>query len=528
MSQKIIYIISYISAVILFSLAFHFQGTGDDGDSVFHYLYAHWAPFDTKLYFNHWAKPLFVLLASPWAQFGFIGIKIFNVVNFLLTQIVLYKICQKLNFQLPWLPSLLYLLCPMGLYYNLSGLTEPLFALLISVVIYLLFIDKLLLAIILISFLPFIRSEGLFVILLAIPYLIFIRKFQYFLLLSTGHIIYGLAGMHVYNYDFLWTIHKIPYPINMGSYGQGVWFHFIEYLPEVTGEVFKILFLIACIGIYFPISNLIKKRDEKQSWILLFFIFGLVFSFFLFHSYAWAIGKFNSFGLTRVLLAVLPLMIIMISVLFESIYTKIPKIIFYVGLLFLIALQLIFIFNPSQRFHLNSSHFKEKPAQIMIKDLVQHMKNEFPDWGLYHKLYANMNVALYSGSNPFHASSEYISAILHRSEFPYRTFLIWDSWYSKIESKVSLEDVNKDSLFTEIKSFQQLDQYGKEHKATLFKYLPQNFGGYDPEKLGAILKGMEQDPTWLKYIGEKAMERNISLDSMMLIDAKWMIDQEKK
>ena len=51
----------------------YFNGTGDTGDSITHYFYAQYAPLHLELFFNHWAKPLYVLLASPFAQFGFIG-----------------------------------------------------------------------------------------------------------------------------------------------------------------------------------------------------------------------------------------------------------------------------------------------------------------------------------------------------------------------------------------------------------------------------------------------------------------------
>ena len=38
------------------ALAFIANGTCDEGDSVMHYQYARWAPFHSKLFFDHWAK----------------------------------------------------------------------------------------------------------------------------------------------------------------------------------------------------------------------------------------------------------------------------------------------------------------------------------------------------------------------------------------------------------------------------------------------------------------------------------------
>ena len=60
-------------------LAFWYDGTGDEGDSVFHFLYSKHAFEHPENFLNHWAKPVFVLITAPVAQFGFIAMKIFNI-----------------------------------------------------------------------------------------------------------------------------------------------------------------------------------------------------------------------------------------------------------------------------------------------------------------------------------------------------------------------------------------------------------------------------------------------------------------
>ena len=62
-----------------------FDGTGGSGDSIHHYLYAKYATAHPENFFNHWAKPLYVLLACSFAQFGFVGMKIFNALVALFT-----------------------------------------------------------------------------------------------------------------------------------------------------------------------------------------------------------------------------------------------------------------------------------------------------------------------------------------------------------------------------------------------------------------------------------------------------------
>ena len=78
MKNNQIFVLLFIYVIIATLTIIFFDGTGDSGDSIHHYQFAKLAPLHPELFFNHWAKPLYVLLASPFAQFTFIGVKIFN------------------------------------------------------------------------------------------------------------------------------------------------------------------------------------------------------------------------------------------------------------------------------------------------------------------------------------------------------------------------------------------------------------------------------------------------------------------
>lgn len=73
-----LYFFILVYTIIAAFTLYYFNGTGDSGDSIHHYLFAKYAPIHPSLFFNHWAKPLYVLIFSPFAQFGFIGVKILN------------------------------------------------------------------------------------------------------------------------------------------------------------------------------------------------------------------------------------------------------------------------------------------------------------------------------------------------------------------------------------------------------------------------------------------------------------------
>src|SRR5581483_8975314 len=101
--NRFIYLFIGIVALFLITLALVFNGTGDSGDSVLHYLYARYSFTNTANFFNSWAKPLYVLLGAPFAQLGFTGIKIFNIINTIVSMVCTYLIAKRLQLDNSWL-----------------------------------------------------------------------------------------------------------------------------------------------------------------------------------------------------------------------------------------------------------------------------------------------------------------------------------------------------------------------------------------------------------------------------------------
>ena len=100
-----------------------FDGTGDSGDSIYHYLYARSAPEHPELYFDHWAKPLFVLLYSPMAQIGFIGVQLLNLLVVNATLYFTYQTAKKLDIPSPYFTLILLIFSP--LYFVLTFSEHP-------------------------------------------------------------------------------------------------------------------------------------------------------------------------------------------------------------------------------------------------------------------------------------------------------------------------------------------------------------------------------------------------------------------
>ncbi len=296
-----IYSLLFVYLIIAAVTIYFFNGTGGDGDSITHFLFAKYAPQHPRLFFDHWAKPVFVLLASPFAQFGFNGMKVFNVITVCFTIFFTYKIAEKYNLLNSYAVAIFLIFSPLYFVLTFSGLTEPLFAMFLSGAIYLTTKRNYLFAVILISFLAFVRSEGLLFIGVFGIYLLLKKKWKLIPWLATGHIVYSIAGYFVYH-DLLWVFHKIPYARLDAVYGTGELTHFATQLFYILGLPSFILFLI---GTYGVIKDTLNKKVSKGMLILVFFGF---FIFLIAHSLFWYLGIFGSMGLTRVFICVIPLM----------------------------------------------------------------------------------------------------------------------------------------------------------------------------------------------------------------------------
>lgn len=344
MKKYTIYILLITYTIFSVFSIFYFNGTGDSGDSIYHYLYAKYAPTHPHLFFNHWAKPVFVLLACPFAQFGFNGIKLFNVIVSIFTIFITFKIIEKLEIKNAIIGAIIFICSPLYFILSHSGLTEPLFALFLSIGIYAIINNKYITACLLLSFLPFIRSEGLIIIGVFGLYLLFKQKAKLIPLLLFGHAVYSIFG-YFFHADFLWVFNNIPYAMLSSSYGQGNLSHFIIQLYYVIGLPIYILFWVGVINI---IWKTIKKTSNLELQILIFIGFS---SFFIAHTLFWHFGIFNSMGLKRVLLGVAPLISIISLVGFnfitENIFQNKKKypLIFY-GLL--VSCILVFPFSTNK------------------------------------------------------------------------------------------------------------------------------------------------------------------------------------
>ena len=433
MKNNTIYLLLFIYAIAATLTIIIFDGTGDSGDSIYHYLFAKFAPLHPRLFFHHWAKPVYVLLASPFAQFGFIGIKVFNAIASSVTIFFTFKIAQELNIKNAIIASIVLLCSPLYFVLTFSGLTEPLFALFISIGLYALLKHQYITASLIISFLPFVRSEGLIIIAVFGLYLLLKKEWRSLPLLLVGHVVYSIAGFFIYN-DLLWVFIEIPYASLSSGYGSGKLFHFIEQLIYVIGVPIYILFWIGIISI---VWKSVKKRITLEIQILIFLAF---LAFIVAHSLFWYLGIFKSMGLKRVLIGIIPLISIIsllgFNFITEDVFKnkRIHKLITQ-GLLISYILIFPFTSNPAAIiWERELDLLEDQRAAIQVADFID--KNIEPD-RLFVFAHPYLSEVLKIDHFDPNVRVDLAKGIMEQLKSG--DIIIWENWFAVVERGVTKE-----------------------------------------------------------------------------------------
>ena len=445
----------FIYAALAAWTIIYFDGTGDTGDSVSHYLFAKYAPKHPELYFDHWAKPVFVLLASPFAQFGFTGMKIVNSCVVLLTIFTTYHIAKTLKFRNAIIVSFILICTPLYFTLTFSGLTEPLFALVVSISILLLLKDKYVAASILISFLPFIRSEGLIFIGIFAIYFAFKCKWKMLPFLVVGHLIYSFLGYFIHH-DLLWVIREIPYAHLDSIYGNGTLFHFSEKLYYLLGLPIYFLFVVGLIAIYW---DAIKKKSNLNEKVLLALGF---LTFFIAHSLFWFLGIFGSMGLLRVFICVMPIIALVAlkgyNFITETVLgqSKLPQLIFKA---LLIISVIIFPFTTNKAALNFNRDFSISQEQLLVQQMADFSIKNYGTKQTYVCAHPYFSLAL--DIDPFDKTKMVDWNESNLLNLQSGSLIIWDSHFALIDLGVTKQIIDSDSSFVNIYNASKINQ-GKE------------------------------------------------------------------
>ncbi|MFT5876358.1 MAG: hypothetical protein ACI9GM_000294 [Salibacteraceae bacterium] len=278
------------------------EGSPGGADSYIHHMISKWSFIHPELFFDHWGKPLFTLVSSPFAQFGLKGSATINIILAIASGLLVRKMAHYFGVKNAWLGVLMVVFSPMFFAVSLSSLTEILFAFVLILAIYFFSRNQIAFSLITISFIPFARTEGIIFIPLFFGAVLWIREFKKIPFLLTGFVVMAVMGYAAHD-DVLWPITEMPYSVSSNSYGHGDLFHFINHSSAIFGWPLLISFLL---GLYVLLGQ-IRKRSNLHFTLVIFLVVSSVLTYFFAHSVVWAFGMGSSAGLTRVMAGITPL-----------------------------------------------------------------------------------------------------------------------------------------------------------------------------------------------------------------------------
>lgn len=443
----------------------------DVGDGLMHYFYSQASWENHDLFLHHWGKPFFILLSSPFAQLGFNGMVLFNILLFCGTALLGIKILQKFNISV-WIQVLFPLILIHAHDYSetiLGGLTEPLFNFATILSLFLLIEKKYIWFAVVVSLMPFMRSEGQLPVLLALVLLLYNKSYRSIPFLFSGFLVYALAGILVYS-DFWWYFTESPYSMQNDIYGKGTWEHyFISYKNYLGNPGLYILML----GIPSMVFLLLKKKWAELQLEWSFYAYGIFLGVVLSHSYFWATGQNGSLGLTRIATQGMPLFLLLnlyhIGCL-DIFKHKLAHIAFKV-----FALIIAIVLVTSKHFPVVAKPLDRQviEAANYLEDFKQKEYRVYYHFPLFGYAYGE-NPFLKNQQSVFHGFGdlgEELKTILRPGDI-----IVRDSHFGPMEANLPLSEIQKYPQLVKIKEFissEQIDdRFGEIEGVFIYQYIP--------------------------------------------------------
>jgi len=471
-NNKLSFTVISLFFLVHFVLIFLLNYTTDAGDSIMHYLFSRWTFKHPENLVDHWAKPLFVLVSCPFAALGaFKGISLFNLLVYTAALIYMHFFCLRLGIKRSAIPVLMMAVFVFSNQIVHSGLTEPLGCLCMIAAFYYFTAKRFALGTLIISFSPFIRSEGLILCGIAGLFLLAVREIKWIPLLIVGHLVYTLFGVLFFHKTFLWVFTEIPYG-HGASYGHGPWDHFVDNLPRTIGEVpawfWKLGVLTLLLWPFLKPKPIDMDRFQKTAfWVLVIACFA---AFFGFHTVAWAKGLFASFGLLRVMVVIFPQFAIICSLPVLYLLSLTEKRRWNPGLAWLF-IAFILAGNCFGRFGYFAKHtFELDSAQVAAQNAHDYIVEHYPDYPHRQIVYAARYLAFLFDFDPFdpQKTKSFIDFAQNPAATPKGSLLVWDEWFAVHENGMPYEKLKNDSTLKFVKDYYVADDQ-TEGKFAIFE-----------------------------------------------------------
>ncbi len=457
------YILLQVILIVISESAYGYGGA----DNIAHYQISRFSFKYPELFLDLWGKPLYTALSAPFAQFGYDAAKMFNLLVAVFTLLISAKIARHLfsDKASSFFTVVFIAFSPVYFLLAASCLTEVLFSFVLTAAVYLFIRKKYVIAALVVSFLPLVRSEGFVILPVFAVALILIRSYRSIPFLVSGLVFYSIIGYFVFG-DILWLINKQPYSMGESIYGSGSLLHFIKHSPSIFGIP---LLIVIFFGLLVWVTGTLKKFSLRgNNTILFILIAGSWLIYFAAHSYVWWKGTGGSLGLTRVIGGVIPLAALTGMKVYEYVLNTFKgKAVTYGFFSLLAILQVVFLFTR------HNLHLKADPTEQLIKKSAEYIQVHEKGEKVY---YFNPLLIHYLDLDPYDTSQ--CNWWVADKQQPSNTLewgdlLVWDAHLGPNEGGVQLSDLEKDQYLEKIKAFYPIEKIivlgGYDYSVQIFK-----------------------------------------------------------
>ena len=424
--------------VLLLVLSFFSQGYYGGTDNINHYFLSRYSWTYPNLFLNPWGRPLYTILSSPFAQFGFQGIKVFNVILGTLSAWLLMKTARELKVKPSWLAIIFLCFTPLYMIMLFTAMTEIVFSFVFICSLYLFFSKRFIAAAIVISFLPFARSEGYFMIPVIFLGLVLRREWKAIPFLGLGFVVFSLLGAYQFK-DLLWVIRNNPYPLIHPVYHTpGDFWVFIKKADITFGIPVLALLCLGIIRLFTTLFSADKEKRKNAFEIILMFLIP-VLGYYFFHSFMYSKGWAGSLRFIRVMAGILPLTAL-IALYGSGVFSMLAANRNWLRNVFMALIAgLIIVFN----FTTYKIPIPLGEEETILKKGTDWVKAGFNPMPLV--LYNDFNVPYFLNTDPYSPQkSLQLWFTPSLKDIPMGAIYIWDSHFGPNECNIPLDTVMRD------------------------------------------------------------------------------------
>jgi hypothetical protein len=250
------------------------------------------------------------------------------------------------------------------------------------------------------------------------------------------------------------VITRIPYANTGSPYGQGGLFDFIHRLNYVIEKSIYFLLLVGTLGLLY---SLLRYKSGKFNDIKVVLVFGTFITIFIAHSIFWWRGIFNSMGLPRVLIVVVPVIAIISLSGLQLITDRIQNAVIKNSLIVVIALLICcfpFTHRP-QGVVFNDKLFVIEENRLIAEEVVPYIKNNFHNYSDTRFYFSHPYLSLSLNIDYFDPRHHEEIQNVSSDKIPKDAIIIWDDWFSVVEGRTGLESISSDKRFELKKVFQR-------------------------------------------------------------------------